>query len=178
MTIGAVSLLCGLAAFALSYGHSEARRSSATLNAPSLPDSSRLRHVRTMGMKMNEWVVQKDQLAREQEDLKELAKLKVGVHWMLNTLHNRMKQPGDPDFMDDLIPMTSKSLRHLLDMARHPHTKATDAQEELQHIRRNCDRLLNREAPRTNHDINSSLNIDSECLAIKQINQTFQSLAD
>lgn len=177
MTIGAASLLCGLATFAFAYGHDEARRSSLTSTAPSLPDSSRLRHVRTMGMKMNEWVVQKDQLSREQEELKELASLKVGVHWMLKTLHNRMKQPGDPNLMDDLIPMTSKSLRHLLDLARHPHTKAADAEEELQHILQTCDRLLDSGSPKPTHHSTQNQNIDLEDFAISQINQMFQILA-
>ena len=176
MTIGAVSLLCGLAAFAFAYGHAEAWRSPWTSTAPSLPDSSRLRHVRTMGMKVNEWVVQKDHLSREQEELKELASLKVGVHWMLKTLHNRMKRPGDPDLLDDLIPMTSKSLRHLLDIARHPNTSATDAQVELLHISRTCERLLDRERARTMHNNESILNTDSEELAINHLNQMFLQL--
>lgn len=130
-----------------------------------------------MGMKMNEWVVQKDQLSREQEELKELASLKVGVHWMLKTLHNRMKQPGDPNLMDDLIPMTSKSLRHLLDLARHPHTKAADAEEELQHILQTCDRLLDSGSPKPTHHSTQNQNIDLEDFAISQINQMFQILA-
>jgi hypothetical protein len=129
-----------------------------------------------MGMKMNEWVVQKDQLSQEQEELKELAKLKVGVHWMLNTLHQRMDQPGDSEPIDDLIPMTSKSLRYLLDIARHPHVRAVDAEEELQHIRRTCDRLLNPDWPQPTNKSERNLNIDSESFAISQLNQMFQFL--
>lgn len=177
MTIGAVSLLCGLAAFAFAYGHAEAWRSPWTSTAPSLPDSSRLRHVRTMGMKVNEWVVQKDHLSREQEELKELASLKVGVHWMLKTLHNRMKRPGDPDLLDDLIPMTSKSLRHLLDIARNPNTEAMDAEDGLQHIRRTCDRLLDQDFPKSDNHFSRHLNVDSESFAINQLNQMFQDFA-
>lgn len=129
----------------------------------------RFLHVRDATMRLNETALQREKLQEQQQSLAQLNRIKEGVQLLLDALERNMVRhqectPEEARLLERQLADTSKALRDVLDLERHPEQPSEDWIPRLNRI----EEALSKYA-----DINSTQQADIDADAITNLDRLF-----
>ena len=121
-------------------------------------------------MRLNETALQREKLQEQQQSLAQLNRIKEGVQLLLDALERNMVRhqectPEEARLLERQLADTSKALRDVLDLERHPEQPSEHWIPKLNRIE---------EAMSKYADINSIQQSDNEVDAITNLDRLFQ----
>ena len=130
----------------------------------------RFLHVRDATMRLNETALQREKLHEQQQSLAQLNRIKEGVQLLLDALERNMERhpectPEEARLLERQLADTSKVLRDVLDLERHPQQPANDWIPKLNRIEENLFKYT---------DINPTQPFDIESDAMTNLERLFQ----
>lgn len=129
-------------------------------------------HVRDATMRLNETALQCEKLQEEQQSLAQLNRIKEGVQLLLDALERNMERhqectPTEALMLEHQLADTSKALRDVLDLERHPHQPSIDWIPKLNRIEKTLSKYA---------EINQQQSTDIELDAMVNLDRLFQSI--
>ena len=121
-------------------------------------------------MRLNETALQREKLHEQQQSLAQLNRIKEGVQLLLNALERNMERhpectPEEARLLERQLADTSKVLRDVLDLERHPQQTANDWIPKLNRIEETLFKYT---------DINPTHPLDIETDAMTNLERLFQ----
>ena len=121
-------------------------------------------------MRLNETALQREKLHEQQQSLAQLNRIKEGVQLLLDALERNMERhpectPEEARLLERQLADTSKVLRDVLDLERHPQQPANDWIPKLNRIEENLFKYT---------DINPTQPFDIEADAMTNLERLFQ----
>ena len=130
----------------------------------------RFLHVRDATMRLNETALQREKLHEQQQSLAQLNRIKEGVQLLLDALERNMERhpectPEEARLLERQLADTSKVLRDVLDLERHPQQPSENWVPKLNRIEETLSKYA---------DINSIEQLDIESNALTNLDRLFQ----
>ncbi len=130
----------------------------------------RFLHVRDATMRLNETALQREKLHEQQQSLAQLNRIKEGVQLLLDALERNMERhpectPEEARLLERQLAATSKVLRDVLDLERHPEQPSENWVPKLNRIEETLSKYA---------DINSIEQLDIESNALTNLDRLFQ----
>ena len=131
----------------------------------------RFLHVRDATMRLNETALQREKLHEQHQSLAQLTRIKEGVQLLLDALERNMIlhqecTPEQAQALERQLSDTSKALRDILDLERHPDQPSEDWIPKLNRVEETLLKYA---------DINSTQQIDNDIDALSNLDRLFQS---
>ena len=122
-------------------------------------------------MRLNETALQREKLHEQNQSLTQLIRIKEGVQLLLDALeHNMMRHqkcnPEQARALERQLSDTSKALRDVLDLERHPDQPSDDWLPKLNRIEETLSKYT---------EFNSTQQADIEAGAMSNLDRLFQS---
>ena len=145
-------------------------------NTPAPPSNQlarleqRFLHVRDATMRLNETALQREKLDEQNQSLAQLTRIKEGVQLLLDALERNMVRhqgcaPEQARALERQLSDTSKALRDVLDLERHPEQPSEDWVPKLNRIEETLSKYTS---------IHSTQKIDIEDDALTNLDRLFQ----
>jgi len=130
----------------------------------------RFLHVRDATMRLNETALQREKLQEQQQSLAQLNRIKEGVQSLLDALERNMVRHREctleeARLLERQLADTSKALRDVLDLERHPEQPSEDWVPKLNRIEETLSKYAG---------INPIEQIDIESDALTNLDRLFQ----
>jgi hypothetical protein len=130
----------------------------------------RFLHVRDATMRLNETALQREKLDEQNQSLAQLTRIKEGVQLLLDALERNMVRhhectPEQVRTLERQLSDTSKALRDVLDLERHPEQPSEDWVPKLNRIEETLSKYAG---------INPIEQIDIESDALTNLDRLFQ----
>ena len=121
-------------------------------------------------MRLNETALQREKLDEQNQSLAQLTRIKEGVQLLLDALERNMVRhpectPEQLRALERQLSDTSKALRDVLDLERHPEQPSEDWVPKLNRIEETLSKYA---------DINSIQQFDIESDALTNLDRLFQ----
>ena len=153
-----------------------APKASNASNTPAPPSNQlarmeqRFLHVRDATMRLNETALQREKLDEQNQSLAQLTRIKEGVQLLLDALERNMDRHQEctseqARALERQLSDTSKALRDVLDLERHPEQPSEDWVPKLNRIKETLSKYT---------DIHSTQKIDIEYDALTNLDRLFQ----
>ena len=123
-------------------------------------------------MRLNETALQREKLQEQQQSLEQLNRIKEGVQLLLDALERNMERhqectPAEALMLEHQLADTSKALRDVLDLERHPHQPSIDWIPKLNRIEETLSKYA---------EINQHQPTDIQLYALVNLDRLFQSI--
>lgn len=127
-------------------------------------------HVRDATMRLNETALQREKLDEQNQSLAQLTRIKEGVQLLLDALERNMDRHQEctseqARALERQLSDTSKALRDVLDLERHPEQPSEDWVPKLNRIEETLSKYTG---------IHSTQQIDMEHDALTNLDRLFQ----